>query len=220
MTVPTYAWVASRGAYVQAQADDVSTREQQYENSARVAYQNLTYTSTGVGQIVVPGPLKFDTVFGEPPAVVTGSVLIQAPKEGWQYPQCTAGVYRWLTNDKGYITGAYVYFNVRCDPVNPDDVLVDARMPLQDLQDRLAYLRKYPNFYSGAVSSSPTPDELRMQALEAKFSAARMQAEIERQQRLLKRGAVASPVVTHHLLFQGVAMKELPDSVTGEMSAW
>ena len=208
MSSPSFLWLPSRGAYVQAQADDAAGRDQQYENSARVAFQHLTYTSTGTGQIIVPNPLRFDTTFGEPPVVVTGSVLVTPPGDGWAYPQVTAGVYRWLTDAKGYVTGAYVYFNVRVDPVNPDDDAV-ARLVPQSLQDQLDHLQ------NGTWAMDMRTTKWRQAEI------ARIKAEIRRAQRALTRkGTDGEVAIIHHLLFQGVAMKDLPDFVTSEISTW
>ena len=193
---------------VNAQRTAEAAKDQQVENSPRIAYEELTYNTTGVGQIIIPGALRFQTVFLRAPSVVTGAVMTEAPGAGWAYPQVTAGVYRWLTNPKGYFTGVYVYFHVRCDPLNADDDAV----PRISVEEAMT-IREYRAYQlSQMAAGTAEANYTRAHLIQAK-------RELRRAQRAAARGT-PRPKITHHLSFQGMAMKDLPDSVSVDLSAW
>lgn len=91
-----------------------SRSDQTKQNSGRLAFHAVTYTTHGWGTVLAPTPVTFDCTFIAEPAVTTG-VAIESPKPGsstTEFPLVTAGVADWVINDAGLYTGAYVYMTV------------------------------------------------------------------------------------------------------------
>ena len=218
----------------------------QAENSSRLASEIITFRTKTVGQILVPEPLKFTNVFVEPPAILTGMVLATTPGEGWKYPQVTAGVHKWVLNEKGLYTGAYLYFNVDVAPedgyVQIQDTPGDAARkgarlhilpygplrPLvaaEDLTGTIAEQRaKITERYMDVLNAKARAYVLAHQQqgadnvsrTEAKHQLQQAQRELEDIQRALARKP-PKPVIDHHLMFHGKAMKTLNDDVTQQL---
>lgn len=191
----------ARTNYATARADESSRREQQQENSSRLAHQYMTYVTTGVGQVSV-GQQMFDTVFYTPPIVTAGSVLLTPPGPGWRYPLSTAGVYRWAINNQGFYVGAYLYFTVDCVPENPDDDVKQQLNPEQ-LDTILSYYRNLIN------QANSDRDYAMVRYYETALARRRAQRTLNRKP--------PTPKVEHHLVFQGTATKQLPSTVTNQL---
>ena len=96
---------------LQAEQDqDRRDRARHATNAARHAEAFFTLETTGSGSIIPDDPISFDTVFIQPPAIVSGAVLVELPDSAYhELPVCSVGVMRWVTNERGHYTGAYVY---------------------------------------------------------------------------------------------------------------
>lgn len=82
------------------------------ENGARYASSFITFTTHGWGEFQSPDAQLFDTTFIKVPSIshsfyVDGDSLVDG-----RFPRVTAGVYRWVQNERGHYTGAYVFFVV------------------------------------------------------------------------------------------------------------
>ena len=224
--------------------DREARKAAQAENGARLASEVITHRTKDVGQILVAEPIKFTNVFIEPPAILTGMVLVKTPGDGWRYPMVTAGVHKWLLTTKGLYVGAYVYFHV---DVQPDDGVIFITDPIRTGRDEnLRYALPYtppPALVlaeeavlgeEGAqnsigrfemeqiarraeyvtISRDPAAGEL--QKASAKHAYVRAMAELAAVKKAFKRRP-PKPVIDHHLMFQGTAMKSMTDDVTQQL---
>jgi hypothetical protein len=82
------------------------------ENTARLAISQCSFTSHGWGEFKVPEVAYFTSTFIERPSVSCGSSIDGDLLIPTRFPRVTAGVYRWLTDVKGFYTGAWVYFTI------------------------------------------------------------------------------------------------------------
>lgn len=87
------------------------------ENVGRLATCQLTFSTHGWGEIKVPTVSYFTSTFINRPLIATGCSIDGDLLIPTRYPRVSAGVYRWLTDVKGYYTGCWVYFVV--DTQNP-----------------------------------------------------------------------------------------------------
>lgn len=209
MSFNEYPMLLGRDNFNRAQTDDVAVRAQQKENSSRTAYQRMSYITTGVGQITSSSPQMFDTTFTEPPVITSGSVMLTPPGPGWRYPQTSAGVYRWITNDQGFFVGAHLYFVVDCNPENPDDETTIGLTP-QQIQIAITHNEQLEN----ELEQATPPDEpqlafVKMELLKHKLALRRAQRTQQRKP--------PKPRIEHHLVFQGTATKQLPASVMNQL---
>jgi len=82
------------------------------ENSARYASAYVSFSTTGWGEFLAPDVQYFTTTFVKRPSVahaisIDGDTLVDG-----RFPRVTAGVHKWLTNEQGFYTGAWLFFVV------------------------------------------------------------------------------------------------------------
>lgn len=82
------------------------------ENSARYASSFITFHTHGWGEFQSPNVQYFDTTFMQVPSIshsfyIDGDALVDG-----RFPRVTAGVHRWVQNERGHYTGAYLFFVV------------------------------------------------------------------------------------------------------------
>lgn len=80
------------------------------ENSARYASSFITWHTHGWGEFQSPNVQYFDTTFMEVPSIshcfyIDGDALVPG-----RFPRVTAGVHRWVQNERGHYTGAWLFF--------------------------------------------------------------------------------------------------------------
>lgn len=92
--------------------------EQQRENAARLARAYVSTETTGWGEIIKSDVLEFGCTFLTEPTFTTGTV-VRGDSSGptgqlvtGRFPRVSTGVWRWQNDEKGYYTGAYVFFVV------------------------------------------------------------------------------------------------------------
>jgi hypothetical protein len=83
-----------------------------HENTARYASSYVSYKTTGWGEFLSDEAQYFTTTFTKRPSVahslsLDGDALVEG-----RYPRVTAGVHKWLQNEKGFYTGAWLFFVV------------------------------------------------------------------------------------------------------------
>lgn len=168
-------------------------RQQIQENSARLAYQGTTHTTSGNGWVAPKDPIAFDTKFTSQPTVVHGSVLTKAPNfKYWKFPQITGGVMNWVVQ-KGLYVGAHVFFAVNVEPIKPP------RTDGSNLDELIA---------ARNAETTGSPNYLRYVALINEASMALALAQNP-----------ATCVVEHNLLFVGVAVKGMPSIVVEQLNS-
>lgn len=95
----------------------------QRENSPRLAVSQHTYDTAGVGDVVVAAPIRFQVTFVGEPYLSTGVALTQAPNATYltqfTLPMVTAGIYRWVLDERGLFVAAHVFFAIRQDAKDP-----------------------------------------------------------------------------------------------------
>jgi hypothetical protein len=100
------------------------------ENTSRQAWSYAHLLTYGAGQFTTPEPQMFGCTFIKQPDVAVGLVVISAQPDPGPinnlytgavmmsfpglpgsvvYPQVTAGVASWITNDRGYFIGAHLF---------------------------------------------------------------------------------------------------------------
>lgn len=198
---------------VRQQVDQFQARQQQADNRTRQATNIFTYTTTGVGQIVMKQPIMFDCDFIEEPGFTSGVAIVKVPDlTHYRYPLVTAGVYRWVKEPQHketmaqailatgagkstvedttpqFYKGAYLYFLVRVDP----------NIPVRTDGSNLAYLEEQLTYYDVGTQDYLTVRKLIAEAHESLYLAAHP----------------AKVTLHHHLQFTGIAMKKLSDDVT------
>lgn len=82
------------------------------ENTARYASSYVSFKTTGWGEFLSPTAEYFTTTFTKRPSVshslsLDGDSLVEG-----RYPRVTAGVHQWLQNERGFYTGAWLFFVV------------------------------------------------------------------------------------------------------------
>jgi hypothetical protein len=82
------------------------------ENSARLAYCHLTFTTSGWGEFKVPDAVRFTCTFAERPAVSHGLSIDGDDLVPTRFPRVTAGVYKWVQDVDDFYIGAHVFFVV------------------------------------------------------------------------------------------------------------
>lgn len=95
--------------------------EQRRENSARLARAYVKTETVGWGEIIKQEVLEFGTTFLTEPFFTNGPILrgdssgLTGQLVPGRFPRITTGVWRWQHDEKGYWTGAYVFFVVETD---------------------------------------------------------------------------------------------------------
>lgn len=82
------------------------------ENSSRLAYCHLTFTTSGWGEFKVPDAVRFTCTFIERPAISAGLSIDGDALVETRFPRVTAGVYKWVQDVDGFYIGAHVFFVV------------------------------------------------------------------------------------------------------------
>jgi hypothetical protein len=82
------------------------------ENSARLAYCRLPFTTTGWGEFKFEKAVRFTCTFIERPAISHGLSMEGDDLVPTRFPRVTAGVYKWVIDVNGFYVGAYVFFVV------------------------------------------------------------------------------------------------------------
>jgi hypothetical protein len=101
--------------------------EAQKENTARRAKAYATWTTKGIGEILVPKAFYFGVTFIEEPTFVSGMALAEGSElVAGHFPRAACGVYEWVKQPapkgtKELFVGAFVFFVV--DTVGPGQVL-------------------------------------------------------------------------------------------------
>lgn len=102
--------------------DSARAREQQVrENSARLAESFVTVSTTGQGGYRFDNVSYFGVTFINRPYVAVAHVVndndLTNPN---QFPVASGGVWKWLTNERGFYTGAWLYVSVYCFGATPN----------------------------------------------------------------------------------------------------
>ena len=84
--------------------------QQTSENSARYASSFVSFNTTGWGEFISPDCQYFTTTFIDRPSVahclsIDGDDLVEG-----RFPRVTAGVHKWLQDERGHYTGAWLFF--------------------------------------------------------------------------------------------------------------
>lgn len=75
-----------------------SQRDRIAENSARQAWFTTTHVVSGEGSLALTVPIMFDVTFVHLPCFTSGVYVSKLPDtRHWDYPQASAGVYKWVT---------------------------------------------------------------------------------------------------------------------------
>jgi len=82
------------------------------ENGARYASSFVSFNTSGWGEFQSPKAQYFDTTFIKVPSIshsfyIDGDSLVDG-----RFPRVTAGVHRWVQNERGHYVGAYLFFVV------------------------------------------------------------------------------------------------------------
>jgi hypothetical protein len=80
------------------------------ENSARYASAYVSYITTGWGEYQAPDVQYFTTTFVKRPSVAHSFSLDGDELVDGRYPRVTAGVHKWLQDERGFYTGAWLMF--------------------------------------------------------------------------------------------------------------
>lgn len=219
--------IAAGSAPAESYADLQEQRRQHSddlkENTGRPATVCVRYISQGIGQIAPADPVLFEMTFTEEPWVTSGMYVHQLPDAShWLYPQATAGVRGWVTQEnpadhsktaedptrRPFFVGAYLVFVVETTARKPPqtdgsdyDYLIAQRdlitVELQNLQSSAAgQLVLNQKLYELQVSVKHLAD-----AVEAKYLQAHPPL----------------VVITHNLVFQQYAIKPLPDNIVASL---
>jgi len=94
------------------------------ENQARYASSFITFHTTGWGEFQSPDVQYFDTTFISIPSIshsfyVDGDDLVVG-----RFPRVTAGVHRWVQDERGHYIGAYVFFVVETTGLQMQSIYV------------------------------------------------------------------------------------------------
>jgi hypothetical protein len=82
------------------------------ENTSRLAVCQTSYETHGNGEFKLPTCTYFTCTFVTRPHIAAGLSVDGDALQPHYFPRVTVGVYRWLTDVKGYYTGAWVFFVV------------------------------------------------------------------------------------------------------------
>lgn len=209
--------------------DQFANRNATAENSSRLAQNTFTYTTTGVGEIVVKQPIMFDCTFIQEPSFTSGVYIASAPDTSlYRYPLVTAGVYRWveeLQKPQSYRARMGGLEFSAAPPVNNGVIDAGYQAQIDALKD------SQPKFYKGAYlyyvvrvdpiqtprsdgSNLVTLQRLLQQSQVGGSNYVALQANIKEAQLALKLAAHPARVrLHHHLQFSGVAMKKLTPEI-------
>ncbi len=93
------------------------------ENTGRTARCMATYTTVGVGETRLDKGIPFDITFIEEPCFTYGYALDDDSVDlvAGHYPRVGCGVYEWIRDNRGFYTGALLFFTV--DTVGPGDTV-------------------------------------------------------------------------------------------------
>ena len=82
------------------------------ENSSRIAVCQTSFATHGNGEFKLPTCTYFTCTFITRPHIAAGLSVDGDLLQPGFFPRVSVGVYRWLTDVKGYYTGAWVFFVV------------------------------------------------------------------------------------------------------------
>lgn len=82
------------------------------ENSARYASSFVTFHTSGWGEFQSPDAQYFDTTFIKVPSIAHSFYMDGDALVDGRFPRVTAGVYRWVQNERDHYIGAYLFFVV------------------------------------------------------------------------------------------------------------
>jgi hypothetical protein len=82
------------------------------ENTSRLATCQLSFHTHGWGEFKLPTAAYFTSTFVTRPFVAAGCSIDGDALVPTRFPRVTAGVYRWMTDVKGFYRGAWVFFVV------------------------------------------------------------------------------------------------------------
>lgn len=207
---------------------DLQEQRRQYaddlkENTGRPATVCVRYISQGIGQIAPPDPVLFQMTFTEEPWVTSGMFVHQLPDAShWLYPQVTAGVRQWVTQDnpadyskaaedptrKPFYVGAYLVFVVETTARKPPQTDGSDYSYLTALRDQLTL--EIQNLQSNAAGQLVLNQKLYEYQVCLKHLADAVEAKYLQ----------ANPprvVITHNLVFQQYAIKPLPDNIVASL---
>lgn len=92
-----------------------SAIQQGQENASRYASSFASFVTTGWGQFQADTAVKFTTTFIRRPSVSHGFSLDGDLLEDGRFPRVSAGVSKWLTDERGFYIGAWLFFTVETD---------------------------------------------------------------------------------------------------------
>jgi hypothetical protein len=93
------------------------------ENQARRAVSEHQITTSGMGQRRLEDPIEFQVTFLEEPHFTSGFALASNPVPGlYLDPFANIGVRSWVTNDRGFYTGAWLYIRIAADLIDTASV--------------------------------------------------------------------------------------------------
>lgn len=102
-------------------------REAHRENGARDVNLYVTFQTEGSGQLI-SGEVTFELPFFREPTMLSGVALARLPDETlYRLPSATAGVLRWVRNERGFYTGCFLFFVVECKAVEGQSPTVPAK---------------------------------------------------------------------------------------------
>ena len=96
----------------QAQEQRRGFLEATRENSARYASAYVSYQTTGWGEFLSPDCQRFTTTFVKRPSVAHSLSIDGDDLVDTRYPRVTAGVHKWLQDERGFYIGAWLFFVV------------------------------------------------------------------------------------------------------------
>jgi hypothetical protein len=108
----------------QAQEQRRGQMEAVRENSARYASAYVSYRTTGWGEFMAPDCQRFTTTFVKRPSVSHSCSLDGDELVDGRYPRITAGVHKWLQDDRGFYTGAWLFFVIETMGLQSQQVFV------------------------------------------------------------------------------------------------
>lgn len=109
------------------------------ENSARYASAFVSFSTTGWGEFQSDTAQKFTTTFTKRPFVshsfsIDGDTLVEG-----RFPRVTAGVHKWLLDERGFYIGAWLFFaietmGIQARPVYVMPTPVDGNVPVLQME--------------------------------------------------------------------------------------
>lgn len=80
------------------------------ENAARYASSFVSFKTHGWGEFLSPEAQYFTTTFVKRPSVAHSFSLDGDELVEGRFPRVTAGVHKWLQDEQGFYTGAWLFF--------------------------------------------------------------------------------------------------------------